>query len=83
MNARPWWFNSGDRGWITCTGGHLAGRGWMYRGPRGMLYCRTCAVALLAVPLPPALNWRGWAPEKPFKALGLNRSHNRVVGVPK
>ena len=81
MTARPWWFNAGDRGWIACAGGHLAGRGWMYRGPHGRLYCRACAVAQLHVALPPSLNWRGWAPQKPFKALEHNRLHNRPVGV--
>lgn len=81
MNARPWWFNSGDRGWIDCAGGHMAGRGWMYRGPRGRLYCRTCAIRLLAVRLPPALDYAGWSPFKRFKTLEQNRLHNRPAGV--
>lgn len=81
MSARPWWFNSGDRGWIDCAGGHRAGHGWMFRGPRGRLYCRTCAVRLLAVKLPPSLDWLGWAPFTKSKALVHNCRHNRPVGV--
>lgn len=73
-----WWFNSGDRGWIDCGAGHRAGRGWMFRGPRGRLFCRPCALRLFKVAPPPLINWPGWSPSKP---PGQNHLHNRPAGV--
>ena len=62
IRVNGWWWYNGADGWMHCAGHHKIGRGWLYvgNGCTEKLYCKACAIKLLQITPPAAIDWPGW-----------------------